>query len=76
MQAWRDGYAAGERAHADDYERGFAEGVASVKRVQHELVRALEARQVLWIVRGQRRTRQTFADPHPGDFVGRGGGPR
>lgn len=24
-----------------------------------------------WTVRGERRTRETFADPHPGDFPGR-----
>lgn len=25
-----------------------------------------------WTVRGQRRTRETFGQPHPGDYLGRG----
>jgi hypothetical protein len=37
----RLGYAAGEAAHADDYARGYAAGVADIKRTLHQAVEVL-----------------------------------
>lgn len=60
-----------QRGRADGYEDGYAEAVANIKRVQRQLVQAFTGRPVLWIVRGDVRTRSTFAEPHPDDFPGR-----
>jgi hypothetical protein len=67
---WRDGFAAADRLHADDYERGYAAAIADIKRSEHELFKAEEKLATKWIVRGQLRTRQTFDKPHPTDYQG------
>jgi hypothetical protein len=67
---WVAGFAAGEAVHADDYSRGYAQAIADVKKAEHELVTILEKSAVRWVVRGQWRTRATFAEPHPADFEG------
>lgn len=67
--------------HREAYQRGYAEGyaagwldcVADIKRAQQQLVRVFRDGAVRWVVRGQVRTRQTFADPHPADYLGRAG---
>lgn len=69
-EAWLNGYACGERVHAGDYDKGWADAIAYIKGDQHAIVGSLRGRPVRWVVRGQERTRQTFADPHPADFPG------
>jgi hypothetical protein len=69
-RAHDDGYAAGEAAHADDYERGYHDGLMADKRVQHQLYDATDLELRRWELRGEPRTRATFADPHPDDFEG------
>jgi hypothetical protein len=72
QQAWRDGWRACGIAHADDYEQGYADGLARRKRREHETVAALQLYLRRWELRGERRTRRTFGDPNPDDFQGRG----
>ena len=72
LAAYREGFAAGEAAHADDFERGFTEGVMALKHTQHDAARLVQVESQRWQVRGERRARQTFGRPHPGDFPGRG----
>lgn len=62
--------AAYRRGRADGYTEGYLDAVAEHKRTERELVHAMRSRATLWYVRGQRRTRQTFADPHHGDYPG------
>lgn len=62
--------AAYERGRADGRTEGFLAAVAEIKRTERDLVRAMRDRATIWAVHGQRRTRQTFADPHPGDYPG------
>jgi hypothetical protein len=76
LQAWRDGWRSG---HADGYEAGRLDAVKDMKRIQHDLAgvaddlgRSIQIEELRWWLRGQARTRQTFADPHPGDYPGRG----
>lgn len=68
--AWRAGMAHGEAIHAQDYDRGYADAIASIKRTEQQIIRALRNHQTLWVVRGQKRTRETFAQPHPRDYAG------
>lgn len=74
LGAWADGWRACAAALGDQYERGFADGVASIKRTDHQLVDALDRGRVRWILRGQERTRDTFGQPHKDDFNGIGNG--
>jgi hypothetical protein len=72
LNAWHEGFAAAEATHADDYSLGYAAAIADVKSAEHDIVRAFQAQApaARWSVRGQRRTRHAFADPHPGDYPG------
>lgn len=70
LAAWREGYAAAELAHADDYDRGFHDGRMAVKRAQHDAVDLCELEGRRWELRGEPRTRQTFGLPHPDDYQG------
>ncbi len=70
LDAWRDGFAAGERAHADDYEAGFADGATALKNAQHDAHRLAELEARRWSLRGEPRTPQSFAQPHPADYQG------
>ncbi len=70
IDAWRDGYAAAEAAHADDYEAGFADGAMALKAAQHDACRLAELEARRWSLRGEPRTRQSFAQPHPADYQG------
>jgi hypothetical protein len=76
LAAWRDGWQAGNAAAEAAWSAGYAHAVAEIKGAQHGLVllvRGLaetEARR--WVLRGERRSRQTFALPHRDDFPGRG----
>lgn len=71
--AYRDGWQAAERAHADDYHRGYVDGAAARKHAQHAAVEALDVYLRRWKLRGETRTRPTFSQPHPGDYQGREG---
>ena len=66
-QAFREGYAAAVRDHADDYLRGLLDGAACRKRAEHDLVEAARLELARWGERG----REHFGDPLPGDFPGR-----
>ena len=74
LAAWRDGYAAGA---ADAWSAGYAAAVAEIKGAEHGLVslvrRGGETETARWRVRGEARTRETFALPHKDDFTGTGG---
>lgn len=70
LTAWRRGWQACETAHGNAYEEGFADGCLALKRAQHETVTALRTEQVRWELRGEPRTRETFAQPFPGEYTG------
>lgn len=70
LAAYREGWAAAELAHADDYERGFADGCMAVKRAHADAVRLVRDDAARWPVRGEQRTRATFGRPHPADYKG------
>jgi hypothetical protein len=70
LAAFAEGYAAAELEHADDFERGFASGCMSVKRAQHDAHGLVEHDARRWSLRGEPRTRQTFACVHPDDYRG------
>lgn len=59
-----------QRGRSDGYQAGWLAGIAHVKRTETGLVRALERTATRWVVYGQKRTRQTFGDPHPRDYPG------
>ena len=69
-EAFREGWQAAEVAHADDYNRGYHDGVLRRKHAEHEAVEALRLYLRRWELRGGRRTRATFAEAHPADFTG------
>ena len=66
-----------QAAELRGYERGVATGyaqcAADVKAAQHaiydHLAREAETDRLRWTVRHLARTRQTFGQPHPGDYV-------
>ena len=68
--AWHAGMAHGEAIHATDFDRGYNTAIAELKTTDRDLVRALTTSPTLWTVRGQRRTRATYALPHPDDYTG------
>jgi hypothetical protein len=70
---WREGWQAAERAHADDYHRGYVDGAAARKHAQHAALEALDVYLRRWKLRGQPRGRGTFSQPAEGDFQGREG---
>lgn len=70
LAAFREGWRAAELAHADDYSRGYADGLMRRKHAEHEAVEALRLYLRRWELRGHARTRRTFSDPHPDDFTG------
>ena len=74
---WRgreDGYAEGD---ADGYARCDREWMAALALARAAARRAVsspshrELERVRWAVRGERRNRETFGQPHPADFAGR-----
>lgn len=66
---WREGWQAAERAHADDYNRGYVDGILARKHAQHDLVEATRIDVLRWGPSG----REHFGDPRPGDYPGWGG---
>lgn len=73
-QAWREGWRAGLADAERQYAAGYAQCAADVKAVHHglysELERQNDAERGRWVVRGELRTRRTFGDPHPDDYLG------
>ena len=76
-QAWRDGYRRGDE---DGYARGRqdegTERDQAWDRIARPASRAAPFREFerrRWAVRGEPRTRETFSQPHPGDYQGRKG---
>ena len=67
LAAWRDGYAAATADRADDYSRGYANGVLARKHAQHDLAEAARVYAARWGSGG----RGHFADPRPGDYPAR-----
>lgn len=63
LNAWREGYAAGEAAHADDYDRGVHDGIIGFKKATQDLVTMAR----LQMARYGPHSRQV-TDPRPGDF--------
>ena len=63
LQAWREGYAAGELAHEDDWEHGFNDGRMANKRAEHYTVDLLR----LQVARYGPDSRPV-TDPRPEDF--------
>ena len=65
--------AAGRRAGREEMIRDLAAEARAEKTTQHDLLRALRAAEPedRWNVRGQQRTRETFAQSHPRDYLGR-----
>jgi hypothetical protein len=65
---------------ATDYQRGYRDGYAQcaleIQAAEHGIVAVLTAQADIerrrWRLRGEPRTRETFARPHPDDFTGRG----
>jgi hypothetical protein len=72
LNNWRAGYEAAELAHADDYDRGYADGILGRKHAEHLVVDAARLFARRWELRGEARIRETFGRPHPADFAGRG----
>jgi hypothetical protein len=70
--AYIAGYAAG---HHDGYERGTRQMQAEWPAIVRPLSRPsrAEIEAVRWELRGERRTRETFGQPHPNDYPGQDG---
>ena len=49
LQAFREGWRAAELAHADDYDRGYSDAIADVKRIQHATVKLLAPGGAAWL---------------------------
>lgn len=81
LSAWTEGRQAAELELEGAYEAGYADALLTVKRGHHDTLRAAqnlrdwaETEETIettrWELRGQPRTRETFAQPHPGDYTG------
>ncbi len=67
LDAERRGFARGVASMADEYERGFADGILAYKAAQHDLYRLVQLEMARW-----GGWREDFGRPRPGDFRGRG----
>lgn len=67
LAAWREGYAAAAAQFREHYERGLTDGVLAYKAAEHGVVRDLRQHLRAW-----GGLREHFADPRPGDYMGRG----
>lgn len=65
-QAYREGFAAAERAHANDYRNGHHDGILGRKRFEHEWVEEARLELARWGPGGP----EHFGDPRPGDYRG------
>jgi phosphosulfolactate phosphohydrolase-like enzyme len=71
LAAERAGWQAAGRAHADGYHAGYIDGLLRRKHLEHDAVEAAKLYARRWTLRGEQRTRETFGEPHPGDYQGR-----
>jgi len=77
-QAYRDGWLAGQQ---HGYRGGRADESRERDQAWNRIARQAhahgtpyaEVERRRWTLRGEPRTAETFADPHPGDYQGRGG---
>jgi hypothetical protein len=67
LSAWREGFFFGAKSRADDYDRGFHDGLMAYKAAQHDIVRLLELEMARW-----GGWREGFGKPRPGDYPGSG----
>ncbi len=71
LAAWREGYRAGLSAAAGEYDAGYAQAIADIKRVQHGIYdhfrQGAEVERRRWGPGGRER----FAGPRPGGYRGR-----
>ena len=71
LAAWRDGYTEGIAQAQAQRSAGYAEAIADVKAAEHGLVHFIRGMNEIltarWTVRGEVRTRETFADLHTDD---------
>ena len=77
-QAFRQGWEAGHVAGTDDGRQAeAAERDAEWNAIARPVARGGTAHAELerrrWTVRGEVRTRETYGEPHPGDYMGRDG---
>ena len=70
LAAHREGYYAAWQDGADRYNAGFYDGAIRRKHAEHDVVGAQRVENARWELRGEHRTRETFADPHPDDYKG------
>lgn len=63
------GWRLAERAHADDYDCGYVDGLLRRKHLEHDAVDAAKLEVLRWGPGG----REHFGDPRPGDYPGQGG---
>ena len=66
LAAWREGFAAGQAAHAGDYPAGYVDGALARKHAQHDAVEYARVLAARWGPGG----RDHFAGPRPGDYPG------
>lgn len=72
LNAWREGYAAGERAHEDDYQRGVHDGIIGYKKATRDLV-TMARLQVARYGPGSRPVTDPSLDDFPMLATGTGG---
>jgi hypothetical protein len=77
-QAFREGWEAGHMTGVDDGRQAeAAERDAEWNAIARPVARGgpayAEIERKRWTVRGEVRTRETFGQPHPGDYPGRDG---
>lgn len=74
LAARREGYDEGARLAAEQWQAGYAAAVADAKAADRGLVGVLarlgDAEVRRWELRGEARTREKFALPHPSDYRG------
>jgi hypothetical protein len=71
--SWQAAYALGwQHGHAAGRREAEAEQAASWREVAVPIARGGEVQRRRWAVRAEARTRETFGQPAPGDYPGRG----
>jgi hypothetical protein len=73
LNAWREGYAAGDAAREDDYERGVHDGIIGYKKATKDLVEMARL-QVARYGPGSRQVTDPSLDDFPMLAAGTGGG--
>jgi hypothetical protein len=70
LDAYREGWT---RGRADGYQAGYVTGILARKHADRDVYEGLQLLARQWELRGEKRTRATFAQPHKDDFQGREG---